>query len=499
MITERRQPAGDRHRFVSLPGGPGRDGAARGALAVSTVLAISVVFGVTAVQIGAVVLLGFAVMVAAVILAARAPRAVLLTTLLALPFTGVLRRATGSYAARVDPVVVAGPVLAILCVLILSRKDSIPRSPLTSAVTAMTGLGLVQILNPSQGGLTAGVLGAGLFVGPLVWFYVGRRIGDEATLEFVVRAMRIIIVVTAVYGVKQLLFGFTGFEHTWIAARRTTYAALDISGNIRPFSTFASGAEYSYFLALGAVLFAVGAGPMGRVLRSVAVIALVVACFFAGSRTVFVASVLAVVIIVLVQRIRSLGKALALCLAIGVVGLLLLRLVPLSADETTAGAVRNRTLVGLARPFDRESSTLGIHLDAVGRGLVEGLRTPLGRGAAVVNIVGERLGSQTISAEHDVPNTLIAYGWAGGVILAFLIVRVYRLLRACVLKRRRNLIGPGVFVLATFGVWFSGGLYAASALLWFFLGAIDRLNGEAEVIELGIGQGLGVRATAHPS
>ena len=456
----------------------------RGTAVVLAIVAVSLVAGVVSAQVDSVLLPASILLFGTLALAVRAPRTVVLATLVALPFVGLVRRISGSYTFQVDPLALAAPALAVICVLVLSfDRDAVPRSPLTNAVTALVGVGVIQILNPAQGGLTAGVLGAGLFVGPLVWFYVGHRIGDQATLDTVIRAMKIVVVVTAVYGIKQLLFGFAGFELSWIDARRSSYAALDISGRIRPFSTFSSGAEYAYFLALGAVLFSVRSGPIRRVLRAGVVLVLLVACFYAGSRTVFVTAVVSVLVVVLVQRVRSLGRALILCIAIGAIGLLLLRLVPLSSDDTTVGAIRNRTLTGLVRPFDRDSSTLGIHLDAFARGIGDGVRTPLGRGAAAVNLAGVKLGGQTVAAEHDFPNMLLAYGWAGLLILIVLMVRVYRMLKGCVRNQRRKLLGPGVFVLGTFGVWFAGELYAATALVWFFLGALDRLNGEAEGAE----------------
>ena len=458
------------------------------ALVIALVLGVSVVFGMLAAELDSMLLPAAALMIAAVVLAVQAPRAVLLTTLLGLPFIGLLRRATGSYTLRVDPLALAGPGLAILCVLILSfRNPPSRRSPLTVAVSAMVALGVLQALNPAQGSLLAGVLGAGLFVGPLVWYYAGQRIGDPATLAFVVRALKVVVAVAAAYGVKQIIFGFTGFEEAWIATHRASYAALEIAGNTRPFSTFASGVEYSYFLALGAVLLAIGAGRERRVTRSFAVAGLLLACFYAGSRTVVVTAVLSVVIVVLVQQTRSLGRAIVLCGALGLLCLGLLRLVPLATEQGAAGAIQNRTLTGLVHPFDRNASTLGLHLDSFGRGVVAGLRTPLGRGAASVNLAGSKLGHQVVSAEHDVPNVLLAYGWAGGIILAVLVLNVYRVLGSSVRNRRRHLLGPGVFVLFTFGVWFSGELYAASALIWFFLGSIDRLNSGADVSAAGGG------------
>lgn len=429
--------------------------------------------------------LGGAAALIILLLAARAPRAVVLGTLLFLPFAGILRRATNSYTTSLDPLAVIGPILAGGCLFVLAQSR--PRrhsTALTGAVSAMAGLGLLEIVNPLQGGLGVGVVGAGLFVGPMVWFFVGQRIGDEATLQMVTRALLVIVALAAVYGVKQTIFGFTGFEDRWVAARISSYAALDIGGKIRPFSTFSSGAEYSYFLVLGAVLLAAGQERRGRYLRRAGIVALLVACFYAGTRSIFVTGVLSVITAGLVHRINHLGRALMLCAGIGVLGLALLQFVPLSSDDSTAGEIRNRTLIGLARPFDREVSTLGLHLDSFGRGIQDGLRHPVGRGAGAVNSAGLKLGTGSISSEHDVPNVLIAYGWTGALLLIPLLSHIYRLIRTCVQERRHDLIGPAMFVLALFGAWFVGELYAASALVWFFVGSLDRIVDESRDVSV---------------
>lgn len=455
-------------------------GPAVGRVAVAVlVLCSTVALGVASTVVAPVLLFAATAALVLVVLAVRWPRAVVLTTLLALPFLGVVRRATGSYASAVDPLALVGPFLAAACLLVLAQQRSERhRTPLTRAVTAMVIVGVLELANPLQGGPTVAVLGAGLFIGPMVWFYVGQRVGDAATLAFVSRALAVIAVLAAAYGTKQLLLGFAPFELRWIAARLSTYAALDISGQIRPFSTFASSAEYSYILVLGAVLLAVRRPRPGLPLRALGSVALLVACFYAGTRSIFVTGVLAVVTAVLVHRIRHLGRALAVCGIVGVVALALLQFVPLATDDSGVGRIRNRTLVGLARPFDREVSTLGLHLDGFGRGVTAGLRAPLGRGAGAVNLAGAKLNRESVSGEHDVPNVLLAYGWAGGIILVVLLTRIYQLVRACVLERRHELLGPALFVLALFGVWFAGELYAASALVWFFAGSLDRLIDE---------------------
>jgi hypothetical protein len=118
-------------------------------------------------------------------------------------------------------------------------------------------------------------------------------------------------------------------------------------------------------------------------------------------------------------------------------------------------------------------STLGIHIDTFTSGIKRGLENPLGVGAGVTNRAGALFGPTSESSEHDLPNVLIAYGWLGGVLLVFLVSRVYGLGRRAAEKGDAELLGPVIFALVLFGSWFVGGLYAISAILWFLLGAVD--------------------------
>ena len=410
------------------------------------------------------------------LIALRAPRRVAFWTLaLALPLLGVIRRITGSYLAGIDPLTLLPPLVAVTCIVALVGSGARrPRTSLGGAVGVMALIGIAGILNPLQGGPLVGVAGAGLFVGPLIWFYVGQLLGTDAFLAKLQRCLRIVAILVVAYGTKQLLVGFFPFEQRWISAREADYQALYIGGRIRPFSIFASGAEYSYFLVLGAILCFLWKRPVGRPFRWPLVAGMLVATFYAGSRSIFVTGVAAAVVVALLLRGWRLARALLVCVLLAALGLALLRLIPETEGDSTAAKIRNRTLSGLSDPFNPDVSTLGIHLEAVRNGIVEGLENPLGQGGAVVNSAGKRFGTGTRSADHDLPNLLIAYGWAGGVMFFVLFVRIYRLVDKAASTRRPELIGSAVFAFALCGVWFLGELYAVSALVWFFLGALDR-------------------------
>jgi len=415
------------------------------------------------------------------IIAVRAPRTVVLATLAFLAVSGLIRRATGSYVTQLDPLILAAPLLALTCLVSAFRGGyRAQRTPLSTAVTAMLALGVIYVVNPLQGNLEVGIVGAGLFVGPMVWFFIGQLLGDKETLRRVRQILLVTTIIVAAYGIKQTLFGFTGFEERWIAIRGASYHSLDIRGNTRPFSTFASGAEYGFFLALGAILLAASSSSRHRLLRAIAIAALLSACLYSGTRSILIAGVMGVMIGLLLGRRRSLASSGAIAV-VGLLGLLaLLRVVPPATGNSTADELRNRVVGGLTDPLNSKNSTLGIHVNSFGEGLKSGITNPLGSGAGVTNLAGRRLGSQSVSAEHDLPNVLLAYGIPGGLVLIALFVQVLRRVDQCARRGRRDLIGPAVFMLALFGQWFAGELYAVTAIGWFFLGSLDGQIGRSE-------------------
>jgi len=475
MIRRSLKAAARTRGGAGYPSAPAVSTVAIGALAAA---------GLALPRVNPLLVLAVAVIAVPLLLILRSPRSVVLGTLSFLPFLGLVRRASGSYTANLDPATLLGPLVAVACLAVVARRDrGRYHTPLAGSVLALLVLGLVEIANPLQGGLSVGVAGAGLFVGPLVWFFVGQRMGDERTLYVLTKALQVVVIVVALYGVKQVLFGFSGFEQRWITSNSRSYQALDIGGTTRPFSTFASGAEYAYFLFLGALLLTASRLGLPRILRLLVICGLLAACFYSGNRGIFVTACVAVGLTVLVRRIPSLGAALAASVAVALVGLALLQFVPLASGDTAAAKIRNRTLGGLTQPFDPQASTLGLHVSEFTNGMSVGLGSPVGKGAATVNNAGTKLGGTSASAEHDIPNVLIAYGWLGLVLLLMIVARTYRLVGECVRRGRRDLFGPAIFVVGMFGAWFVGGLYSVSALVWFFLGSIDRQISDGDAVD----------------
>src|SRR5260370_10465117 len=95
---------------------------------------------------------------------------------------------------------------------------------------------------------------------PLVWFFLGQAMKEE----FVVTALRVMIVlglVTSLYGVSQLVFGYPAFEQYWID-NTEFYESIAVGHVLRALATFSSAEEWGRYTELGAIAafgFAAGA------------------------------------------------------------------------------------------------------------------------------------------------------------------------------------------------------------------------------------------------
>src|SRR5207249_11732197 len=117
-----------------------------------------------------------------------------------------------------DPIHVLTPIVTIFALISLlkARRLSIVRAtPLASWVSVLAVIYFVEIFNPLQGGLMVGLSGGMFMLIPLLWFFFGQFV----TTKFVSKVLRLIIalgLITSLYGVYQLVFGYPPFEQYWI-------------------------------------------------------------------------------------------------------------------------------------------------------------------------------------------------------------------------------------------------------------------------------------------
>ena len=169
----------------------------------------------------------------------------------------------------------------------------------------------LQIFNPLQGGLVVGLSGAMFTLAPLVWFYFGQFVTDD----FITRTLRLMIVVglvTSLWGVYQLVFGYTAFEQYWIA-NTDFYNSINVGHVERALATFPApkSGGYAELGAIAAFGFVSAQSRLrGRLLWALAGLTLIGFVLLSGQRSAVFGLALGLVVL-LTLRARNLSNAIA--------------------------------------------------------------------------------------------------------------------------------------------------------------------------------------------
>ena len=405
-------------------------------------------------------------------------------------FLGFVRRFTpggGNVTFSGDPVLLIGPIALIVLMLVtVNSKGAPPLSKLARVVLAFNILAILEVANPKQGGLMAG-LGGLLFVFvPTLAFWIGRRFGTVDVLWRVAWNVAILSLVAALYGLYQQFVQFPSWDLTWIESKG--YTALNLgSGIIRAFSTFSSAQEYAVFLSVGLIVWSALAAksvrlPLPLHLAAMTVVAL--ALFYESQRTSIFISALALGVLA-AARLRMRPVTVAFFGAAAVVALVGFAgaigggegSAALQGPDSTAAILVNHQLSGITDPTGASSSLPG-HIKATRVGMFSAFKHPFGYGSGSTNLAASRYStnSKTSGTEFDPGNMGIAFGIFGLIIYFLLLWRMtamgYRL--AIVRRDPLGLLVLGV-IMATLLQWTNGNLYSVCWLLWFVVGAGDGL------------------------
>ena len=428
--------------------------------------------------------LAIALVVNLVVVGMKWPRAAALATLLFLPFLALVRRLLIADAGFVsnDPLLLIGPVVALFLLyrlyVVEGRRG---HDRVFKLVAALLAVAVVQVFNPVAVGGFVAAAGGLLFVGvPLLWFFVGRELGDRFSVTFLMYGTIIVGCMVAVYGLLQTQYGtIASWDQEWVDING--YSALNVRDNdtgsvLRPFSTFSSNQEYAVFVAI-AITFVVAFVLRRRPLVVLALPLLAVALFLAGGRGSLVLAVIAAVaLLALLTRSWAAGLVVVL---IGVA-------VAYGAASTfgeqidrAAGvggdAVVERNVTGILKPLDPGKSTVIGHWESILDGFVEGATNPAGQGTGATSIATNLTDTANKDRENDLSNTFVSLGLVGGLLYVAIIILLFRTVFARYVRHRDavSLAVAGLLVV-TFGQWLNGGQYAVAPLLWFLAGWATR-------------------------
>jgi hypothetical protein len=366
--------------------------------------------------------------------------------------------------------------VVILAGLWIRKRPPIAPDLLSKLVLALFAVALLATLNLNGSGLGA-ALGGLVFIGlPLLWFFVGRELGDQMVARALLIGTLVLGVLIAAYGLWQTQVGLPSWDARWLAV--AGYNSLYIHhGNeytIRAFGTFASAAEYATYLGV-AIAIATAFLLHRRWRPALALPVLAVALVFASGRTVLVLTVLAILVMC---ALRSRRPRLALSLVGGtvVLGVVVFQLGgPAMRDATTKlnSPLLSHLAEGLAHPLDPNRSTLVQHWVLMRDGIVDSVDQPLGFGTASTNIASSevRSGAPSRNTEVDVANAFVSLGVVGGVLLLLVIgLAIQRVASAYRATREPLLLAVAGLLIVSLGQWLNGGHYALAPLIWFLVG-----------------------------
>ncbi len=173
------------------------------------------------------------------------------------PMRGFLRRAQYLFLpySATDPIHIVTPLVTLLAfgMLLQRRKLGIFReSPLATPVTILCVIYFLEIFNPLQGGLTVGLSGAMFMLVPVAWFYFGQDL-KPTFMETALRLMVVLGILTSLYGLYQLSFGFPSFEQYWLD-NTEFYDSISVGNVKRALATYSSAEEWGRYIEIGAII-----------------------------------------------------------------------------------------------------------------------------------------------------------------------------------------------------------------------------------------------------
>lgn len=411
-----------------------------------------------------------------------------------LPLMGLLRRALIPAAgwSGNDPLLLVAPAIAGLLFLntVLSRQTA-PKTRLSLYVSLFFGLSVLETFNPLQGGLQVSMAGALLFLAPICFFFVGRQFVDDKLARKLVVALIIIGCAASLYGVYQLRYGFTSFEERWIALGG--YSSLWVGKTIRPFSTFASGAEYAFYVA--GAMAAASALALSRYRWVTLVIPLLLtAAFLAGTRTIMVILVATVAALVGMRtgftRLAA-SRILLAAAALVFASRAVLQAMSSFSDVPVIGYLVSHQVNGLLNPLDPTASTATIHAGMVWQGLLDALRNPVGFGIGSITLAAAKYYGRVVSTEFDITNVVLATGWLGGILYLLILLQAYKTaVQVWNASKDPFILATLAVLLANFGQIQNTGQYSTVCVCWVLMGYLDNKRSVLDAVTTSHGGGL---------
>ena len=354
------------------------------------------------------------------------------------PFRGFLRRAQYLLMpySQTEPIHLITPGVTLLALAMLSSRRGLRllvETPLAKSVSILALIYILQIFNPLQGGLTVGLTGALFMLVPVAWFYFGQAIKPS----FIETAFRVIVLlglITSLYGLYQLAFGFPAFEQYWID-NTDYYQSISVGHVERALATYSSAEEWGRYLEIGAIIaFGFGACAANYFRRAgwfCCGVTLTVMLLLTGQRTAMFGLILGGLVLLLTgaRTWRAVVGRLLLALAPVLLVTVLVKAPTnddmLSHDENDRiGSLLSHTARGTLRPAQEDSLQERLkNWSSLATDLVP--YRPLG-----VGLGGASLGTSRFNSDLDLPSidsyfisTVITCGLPTALLFMWILIR----------------------------------------------------------------------------
>ncbi|MGH9929026.1 MAG: O-antigen ligase family protein [Pyrinomonadaceae bacterium] len=421
------------------------------------------------------------------------------------PLRGFLRRAQYLFLpySATDPIHIVTPLVTMLALAMLLQRRKLRvfrATPLAAMVSILGLIYILEIFNPLQGGVAVGLSGALFMLVPVAWFYFGQDL-KPAFMDTALRLMVVLGILTSLYGLYQLAYGFPSFEQYWID-NTEFYNSIQVGTVKRALATYSSAEEWGRYIEIGA-LVAFGFGACAHVLlRRAGWLAcggaLTLMLLLTGQRTAIFGLILGVFVLLMLGAQSWRGAVGRLLLAAGPVVLVaVFAQAPtnddmLSHGDDTMGTVLSHTARGTLRPAQEDS-------------LQERLKNwtflftevipyrPLG-----IGIGGTSVGAWMFNKDLDLPpidsyfiSTILTCGIPAALLFMWILLRATRMswrafrlaqpgsVEARVWRIAATLM-PVLILNSLFGNTFT--LYSVAPVAWMLIGWISAstLRQEAE-------------------
>lgn len=303
------------------------------------------------------------------------------------------------------------------------RDFSFAKSPISVIILIWVFYNLLQVLNPEAASRLAWLFTVRTMAGLILLYFIAcYALSSLARIKFMLKFIVAIGFISALYGLKQEFFGFSNAEITWLNADEKRYQLIVQWSRTRIFSFFSDPTTYGIYMSYMAVFCMVlMTGPISwakRAFLGLAVVCMMLAMAYAGSRTPFVLVPFGIIIFLLATLKKE------YILAAGVVGILGLGLILKSTSNAVVYRIQSAFLL------DKSDDTMQVRYNSQRKVRPFIHSHPFGAGLGATGVWGARFSPDhwlsKIAHDSAFVRISIELGIIGAILFAIFLLTIVR-------------------------------------------------------------------------